>query len=774
MKPASVQSVFTQLVDDMSDLHNLGWNSFQQLCLTITREILGQTVEAFLDSGDGGRDGAFTGNWRARGQEDLSGRFVIQCKFTSRRNYVLRTSDLSDEVEKTRRLVATGLCDSYVLMTNAGLSGTRAADVVTLFKEAGVLHVAVFGSTWINQQIRENKRLRMLVPRVYGLGDLSQILDDRAYAQARAILDSMREDLAKVVVTDAYRKAVEAINKHSFVLLIGEPAAGKTTVASLLAMAALDQWNASTLKLDDPGKVAEHWNPEETSQFFWLDDAFGVTQYEDSLAHRWNRILPQIGPMLRKGAKVAMTSRDYIYNRARKDLKESAFPLLKESKVVIDVHDLTIQEKRQILYNHLKLGKQPHSFRTKIKPYLEVVASHPRYIPETARRLADPIFTRALFIQEYSIGQFVERREELLQEVLQGLDGQSKAALALIYMRNGRLDSPINLQPSEREALERLGSNLGGCVAALEALKGGLVVHTHAGGESFWRFKHPTIGDAYAAILVQSSEHLGIFIQGTAPERLVHQVTCGDVGIDKAVVVPKALFPQMLTKLKAYSRSKSYKSEWLSAFGAKREVQRFLAHRCTKEFISLYLQRNPDLLDQVSQPGLFLDSVPEVRLAERLHEFGLLPEDKRRKFVQTVSNYALNGDDAYALDDERIRTLFSDEEFEELLQKARTELVPRLDDVRREWELSYSGESPEQHMDKLFEFFDSLKKRLGDDEFSIRVIEREVQHTSQWIAEHTPEEPEISPRELQKIETPDEAHNTRSIFDDIDADEDVA
>jgi energy-coupling factor transporter ATP-binding protein EcfA2 len=478
----------------MFDLHNLGWNSFQQLCLTITREILGQTVEAFLDAGDGGRDGAFTGSWRPVGHEDLSGHFVIQCKFTSRHNYVIRTGDLSDEVEKTRRLVVAGLCDSYLLMTNAGISGTRAEEVTTLFEGAGVKHVSVFGSTWIDQQIRENKRLRMLVPRVYGLGDFSQILDERAYVQARAILESMREDLAKVVVTDAYRRAVEAINKHSFVLLIGEPAAGKTTVASLLAMAALDQWSAATLKLDDPGKVAERWNPEEPSQFFWLDDAFGVTQYEDYLVHRWNHILPQIRPMLRKGAKIVMTSRDYIYNRARKDLKESAFPLLKESQVVIDVHDLSDEEKRQILYNHLKLGKQPHSFRTEIKPYLESVANHRRFIPETARRLADPIFTRDLFIDEYYIGQFVERREQLLQEVLQGLDVDSKAALALIYMRNGRLESPIELQSSEREALERLGSDIGRCIAALEALKGSLVVHTS--GESIWRFKHPTIGDA--------------------------------------------------------------------------------------------------------------------------------------------------------------------------------------------------------------------------------------------------------------------------------------
>jgi hypothetical protein len=202
------------------------------------------------------------------------------------------------------------------------------------------------------------------------------------------------------------------------------------------------------LKLEEPRLLTERWNPHEPAQFFWLDDAFGVTQYEDFLVHQWNHILPNIRAMLRRGAKIVMTSRNYIYNRARKDLKENAFPLLKESQVVIDVHDLSADERRQILYNHLKLGKQPRSFRTEIKPYLENVSNHPRFIPETARRLADPIFTRGLFIDPYYLGQFVERREQLLQEILQNLDADSKAALAMIYMRNDRLESPIQLQPS--------------------------------------------------------------------------------------------------------------------------------------------------------------------------------------------------------------------------------------------------------------------------------------------------------------------------------------
>ena len=38
-----------------------------------------------------------------------------------------------------------------------------------------------------------------------------------------------------------------------------------------------------------------------------------------------------------------------------------------------------------------------------------------------------------------------------------------------------------------------------------------------------------------------------------------------------------------------------------------------------------------------------LSAVPEVGLAVRLHEFGLLPEENRRKFVRTVSEYAVDG-----------------------------------------------------------------------------------------------------------------------------------
>lgn len=756
----------------MYDLHILGWHSFQQLCLTITREILGQTVESFLDSSDAGRDGAFAGTWVPFKGEALSGRYVVQCKFTGKRDKTLTPSDVTDDVEKVRKLVQNGRCACYILMTNAGLSGSAAGAIEAVFTDAGVKQFRAFGSTWICQQISENKRLRMMVPRIYGLGDLSQILDERAYTQAKALLSSLREDLAKVVLTNAYRRAAEALDQHGFVLLIGEPAAGKTTIASMLSMGALDQWGASTLKLDTAEKVVERWNPDEPSQFFWIDDAFGVTQYESFLVHGWNHALPMIKTMLRKSAKIVMTSRDYIYRRARKDLKEGAFPLLRESQVVIDVHDLTPEEKQQILYNHIKIGKQDRMFRSEIKPHLPVIAAHSRFVPETARRLADPLFTAELGLNRYDLNNFVEKQEHFLQEVLRGLDEHSKAALALIYMRNDSLESPVTLQASEREAIERLGSTLGGCLAALEALSGSLVQHTHAEQKAIWRFKHPTVGDAYAGILLESPELLGIYVHGSPIEKLLGQVTCGDIGLERAVVISEGLFPLVLARLSEVFVVGQYKSPVLARWIGRGRVDSFLASRCSKEFLLLYIEKHPDVLKRVSEPGLFLNSVAEVDLAIRLHELALLPENHRKHFVETVVSYAMDGEDLYAIESLRIQSVFTSAELVAFRHRIRADLLPSLANIRETWQNNRdSDQRPDEHIDPLLESFSALKKEFADDAAIVSKIDFEIQLARDWSQQLLADEPDDKrpARTFGDVDSADTLPpQARGIFDDVD------
>jgi hypothetical protein len=167
---------------------------------------------------------------------------------------VLRLSDVHDEIAKAERLAAKGLAANYFLFTSARLTGVSDEKIRDAFEAIpGIRHFAAYGSERISQFIRESPRLRMLVPRVYGLGDLSQILDERAYAQAREILSALGDDLAKFVITGAYQRSARALVEHGFVLLLGEPACGKSTIAAALALGALDEWGCPTLKIRDQG-----------------------------------------------------------------------------------------------------------------------------------------------------------------------------------------------------------------------------------------------------------------------------------------------------------------------------------------------------------------------------------------------------------------------------------------------------------------------------------------------------------------------------------------
>ncbi len=351
-------------------MHELGWYAFQQLCHTVLREVLGQEVVSFLDTNDGGRDGAFAGTWAPSSDALLEGEFVAQCKHTAKPGVTIGPRDLADELDKAERLVKAGRCDVYVLMTNAGVTGQSEAKITEELKSRGVKHVRVLGSTWLNQTIAESSRLRRLVPRLYGLGDLTQILDDRAYRQARAVLEAMRSDLDKLVLTSTYERAAHALANNGFVLLVGAPATGKTTIAAQLALGAADEFDTAVAKIDSIGDLQDRWNPDDR-QLFWLDDAFGATQFDRSLAWAWTTGVQRVNGAINAGSIFVLTCRDYVFRAAYSYLKPGSFPLLHEAQVVVDVADLTVDERQQILYNHLRHGRQPNSFLERLRPNLD-------------------------------------------------------------------------------------------------------------------------------------------------------------------------------------------------------------------------------------------------------------------------------------------------------------------------------------------------------------------------------------------------------------------
>ncbi len=744
------------------ELHSLGWKAFQNLCVTVASEVWGQTVQSFSDSHDGGRDGAFHGIWEPKSGESFDGSFTAQCKFTAKTGKQLRLSDLKDEIVKARRLAARGLADNYILFTNARLTGVNDENIRTSFETIpGIKHFAVYGCDRISQFIRESSRLRMLVPRVYGLGDLSQILDARAYTQAQEILSALGDDLAKFVITDAYRKSAKALVEHGFVLLLGEPACGKSTIAAALAVGALDVWDCSTVKVRDADDFVKHSNPHEPKQFFWVDDVFGATQIDWSSAAAWNRVFPHIHAAIRRGAKVLFTSRDYIYRSARDHLKESALPVIKESQVVINVQNLTEQEREQILYNHIRKGTQPKKFKSLIKPLLPCVVDHQQFSPEIARRLGNPMFTKRLTVSKGGLEDFVAHPRDLLLEIIRTLDIESRSALALVFMRAGMLPSPIEITTNEQRAITLLGGSIGGVRAALNALNGSLLIQPFENGSYTWRYKHPTIRDAFAALVAEDRELMDIYLTGAPLDKLFSEVSCGDVGIEGVkVIVPLDRYDDVMTRIESFDTTK-----WHNKFS----LHRFLSYRCNQKFLERFIARCPQFIPSLRVGG-YLSAGSDVDVIVRLHKFALLPEVERLRAVTAILKLAIDVPDSGFLRAE-IRGLMTHEELANICEQVQTTLLPNLHVQIDQWRDNYNGkDDPEDHFSELKSALQDYLREFEENEHATKQIDAALAEIDQVIEElrsELPQEPEEDGFYGHSTQVGAE-DSARSVFDDVD------
>ena len=638
-------------------LHTIGWKAFQDLVLTVLREVWGQTVQAFCETKDQGRDGAFFGTWarptKGSQPQSLTGSFAVQCKFTSCISKNFSAKHLASEVEKAKLLAERGLAQHYFLFLNVSVTASRQNEIATLFSHPMIKSVTVYGKEALTQYIAENRGLRMLVPRLYGLGDLSQIIDERAYEQANQIVLSMGEDLRKFVITESYTRSAHALRDKGFVVLLGAPATGKSTIAAALAVSSVDAFFAIPVKIRTGQDFINHWNPNE-KQLFWIDDAFGATQVSHHLIEDWNRSLSHLHAAIDKGSKVLMTSRDYVFNAAREALKHSEFPLFNDSQVVITVNEIRQSDRDQILYNHIKFGKHSKQTKQKLKPFLHTFSSHIHFSPEAARRLGDPFFTKELTISKEGLGLFVSNQLRILQETIQGLDVDCQSALALIFIRGGKLQSPIAFGDDEMDLIARIGGDRKGIFSALCQLRETLVLYVPESGENFWRFKHPTIQDAYASLLSKNPELLDIYLKGASLDRLYSEIACEGVKVEGIkIFLPKSRYDLLQRRLSGCSSKE-----------AQRGLNLFLVHRCDKDFLSAFVSNNPQYVKKLEVNSYLRDS-SSVALLCKLHSLGLLSRSKYNATLKKIASLVIETPDSGFLIP-RIKAFLGEDNFERL------------------------------------------------------------------------------------------------------------
>ncbi|WP_371518245.1 hypothetical protein [Kitasatospora sp. NBC_01300] len=739
----------------------------------IFREVIGQFFQPFADSADGGRDGAFYGEWRSHpgAMSEIpsgAGAFVIQCKHTNRDSTVT-AAGLRDEFAKVPRLVQANLCETYILVSNARLSGNAEEAIVSRLRKLGVKYPLVLGGRWLNQTIAANPRLRMLVPRIYGLGDLSQIIDERAYAQSRAFLNYLSDDLSTFVTTRGYYRAAESLSAENFVLLLGEPAVGKSAIAAALAVAAIDNWGCNVVLAGSAIEAVDHWNPHEPNQFFWIDDAFGSVRHERGMTDEWCRRLPKIMAAASMGAKFVLTSRDYIYKEARRYLKEYSYPRFREGKVVVSVEDLDYVSRQQILYNHLRMGDQPTRFLSWIKPHLEVAASVEPFRPEAARRLGSSRFTQGLCITRRRVQEFMADPGSFLRDVYAGMERSHIGALALVYMAVN-LPSPIYLSDFQSAALTRIGCSSASALQSLSQLEGTFLRYGSSdsdGGADCWSFRHPTLREGFAALMAEDPTMLDLFIEGIQDGSGLSRLDAlNGKSVGTLVRIPPKLYPRLSEILcQIRPNTQDYRS-WS-------QYCRFLAYRCSDGFLTLHMARDWSLVEVLLKIRPILALSPEVDVLARLRTAGILDEHTRHRALKEIKRITEEFPDGSWFDSPDFRLLMDPGELMAISLSARRSIIPRLGEILRDW----SDRAPQDgdatsHYRPLCESFYAFQELMRSDDSAVWELEKALraideisrperfknqQLLTQSGVLHSPNEEDLHPGSVA----------SRSTFDDL-------
>lgn len=745
-------------------LHTIGWRAFQDLCSQVCEVVLGRPVEIFREAQDGGQDAVFLIS--AENDALLIG--TVQCKHTSDAAKALKLSDLTAEIAHVEELVKAGQAETYVFMTNMSVDAPVAAAMRAKLRALGVRKPHILGRQYIVRVIRSSARLRALVPQVYGLGDLTSIVDERLSEQSRALLDSWIPKLRTYVPTQAHRDAVNAISEHGVVLLLGNPSSGKSAIGAIVSTIASENPDNTVLALTSPRDFEAGWNPNDPGRFFWIDDAFGSNVLRDDYVQDWTSAFSKLRAAIKHGNRFLLTSRKHIYEAARRRLGQRNLAQFADGSAVVDVGELTFEEKTQILYNHVNFGEQSQSWRSSIKPHLAAVAAVRDFLPGIAERLGDPNFTKGLAPRESSLVRFMEEPTEHLIDTVNALDDQLQAALILVYVHQAGFDPSDHDASAAQAVAELTGYTLTKIQDCFAELKGSFLKLSG----SKWTFAHPTISDALTEILRQKPHMMAALIRGATIDTILSSFTCeGSPLIRDALVIQTTLDDALVARL-GRTPDELHRN-WM--------LFHFLSYRSSEAVFVKAVEQFPNLLRRPCWQSDLTSNDPRIATYARAHHLSVLPNDLRSEVADRLESAVLNGLDVSFFDEPQMLAIIPPLRLIGVGLALRTTVLPsleeRIDEIAADADLD---EEPDSHFKKLLGVLDCIET-IGVDADATALIDDARDHVKRSVEaleERKRQHDEGSEDEADwtHIVTPKKEEapastpvvTKRSVFDDVD------
>lgn len=748
-------------------LETMGWKAFQDLCSQVCQELLKQPIQIYRDAQDGGQDAVFIVE-KSDGTVDAT----VQCKHSSNPQRRLKIGDLADEFKTVEELVAHNQADTYFLITSMGIDAPVAVEIRATLRHLGVRKPHVFGREFLVRVIRSSATLRALVPQVYGLGDLGAILDQRAILQTRALLDDWIPKAKVYVPTEAHRKAVRSLKEHGIVLLLGNPSSGKSTIAAILSTVASEETGHTVLSLNSPREFSNSWNPADRNRFFWIDDAFGPNSLREEYVHDWSATFPKVQAAILRGNRFVLTSRRHIYEAARLRFGQRSLGVFRDGSAVVNVGELTFEEKSQILYNHINFGGQAAAWKRAVKDNLVDVAGVREFLPGIAERLANPAFTKSLGVSKAALIRFMSEPRGHLVETIQDLERPLQAALVLVYVHQGRVIGNELTSEASQSVASAFDLTISSILPRMKELLGSYLRVATQQGQDVWSFSHPTIADALTDILQGQPHMTAALVHGASVETVLNGFTCeGAKYVRDIPQIPRSLNDFLARRIVESDDTESVNSVIFS----------FLDYRGTDDILRSVIEKDRFIFGRMAWNHERSAYNSKYQVMARAHKMDLLSSLDRALVVEDLRKRAIEHCDLSFLEYDVMLQLFEPRELIVLGMSVQTELLPNLTGmIELKGENADLSEEPDSHFKLIADSLRMLEDFASLDEDTLELINDAHALIAGVVDDlkERKEQEESSPGDWRTMDDASEkapvtssvgpAKERRSIFSDVD------
>ena len=345
----------------------------------LVADLLGAEWDRAFETFSRGRDGGI--DLRARLP---NGTHLVQCK-----HYALSSiATLIRAAEKERQQLSGRRPKPrrYTFVTSRRLTPSSKEKLLQALAPFATSERSILGAEDLAAMLRRHPDVERAHVKLWlrGVAVLDRIVNADIHARSEALMADVLAALPRYVQTPSFRDAHALLVEHNVVIIAGPPGVGKTTLARLLL---LDAVQAGYTPYGIQADVTEAWrlHRDDEAQVFFFDDFLGRTALFDSVDGDPRDLASLIRQVRRsKTTRLILATREYVLQQAKLQVED-----LKWQKLEADKYALTLErygrfDRARIFYNHVYFSPDVDAVAIgdllQRRAYIDVI-NHPSYSP---------------------------------------------------------------------------------------------------------------------------------------------------------------------------------------------------------------------------------------------------------------------------------------------------------------------------------------------------------------------------------------------------------